>query len=112
MKKFISFPKIGQFRQVIKHVVDSARYFGKDINGDAIFNPTLPVPTLTFEGTVKLHGTNAGVTINRDGEIWAQSRENVISVLQKEVYVIEFEDGTTTMVDNLDNLKIGDIIDV
>jgi len=79
MKKFISFPKIGQFRQVIKHVVDSSRYAGVDENGNAIFDPTKEVPTLTFEGTVKLHGTNAGVTINRDGDMWAQSRENIIS---------------------------------
>ena len=77
--KFISFPKIGQFRQIVKHVVDESRFSGVDENGDAIFDPTLPIPTLTFEGTVKLHGTNAGVTINRDGDIWAQSRKNVIT---------------------------------
>lgn len=80
MKKFISFPKIGQFRNVIKQVVDRARYAGQDENGDTIYDPTLPIPTLTFEGTVKLHGTNSGVNINRKGEIWAQSRTRVISI--------------------------------
>jgi hypothetical protein len=80
MKKFIRFPKIGQFRQVIKAVVDSARYFGNDENGDPIFDATKTIPTLTFEGTVKLHGTNAGVSVNKEGEIWAQSRENIIDI--------------------------------
>ena len=37
MKKFISFPKIGQFRQVIRQVVDSARYFGNEFNNRKIF---------------------------------------------------------------------------
>jgi hypothetical protein len=82
MKKFISFPKIGQFRNIIRAVVDHARFAGLDENGDATFDPTKTIPTLTFEGTVKLHGTNAGVTINREGEMWAQSREHIISIKQ------------------------------
>jgi len=80
MKKFLSFPKIGQFRQAIRHIVDKTRYVGKDDNGKAIYDPSKVPPTLTFEGTVKLHGTNSGVSINRDGEIWAQSRERNISI--------------------------------
>ena len=80
MKKFISYPKIGQFRNTIKHITDRTRYVGKDKNGDAIFDPTISLPTLTFQGTVKSHGTNAGVTMNREGEIWAQSRENIITI--------------------------------
>ncbi len=80
MRKFISFPKIGQFRNTIKTVVEQARFSGIDENGDAIFDPTKIPPTLTFEGTVKLHGTNAGVTINRENEMWSQSRENIISL--------------------------------
>ena len=79
MKKFISYPKIGQFKNVIRHVVDSCRYAGKDDNGDAIFDPTIIPPTLKFKGSVKLHGTNAGVSINREGEIWAQSRTSIIT---------------------------------
>jgi len=115
MKKFISFPKIGQFRQVIKHVVDSARYFGKDENGDAIFNTSLPVPTLTFEGTVKLHGTNAGVTINRNGEMWAQSRENIISVEQDNAgfafFVEKNKDVFTSLFETID-MKDADFLTI
>jgi hypothetical protein len=40
-----------------------------------------PLPTLRFKGTVKLHGTNAGVTFDKSSkEMYPQSRENVISV--------------------------------
>ncbi len=76
----ITFPEIGQFRQVIKLVNDSVRYSGKDENGDAIFDNARILPTLKFTGTVKLHGTNAGVTLTRDGDMYPQSRENVINV--------------------------------
>lgn len=66
MEKFTSI-------ESFKHIVQGTRkYFGK-VNR--------PLPTITFEGTVKLHGTNAGV--RRDhltGELQAQSRENEIFV--------------------------------
>lgn len=81
-RKMITFPEIGQFRQIIKLVHDNTRYSGRDENGDAIYDSSKVLPTLTFTGTVKLHGTNAGVTLTRDGDMYAQSRENVISVEQ------------------------------
>jgi len=49
-----------------------------DENGEAIYDPTLPKPTITFKGTVKIHGTNAAVSYNAK-ELWAQSRENIIT---------------------------------
>lgn len=79
-RKMITFPEIGQFRQVIKTIQDNVRYSGKDENGNAIYDTTKELPTLTFSGTVKLHGTNAGVTLTKDGDIYPQSRENIISV--------------------------------
>ena len=79
-RKMITFPEIGQFRQIIKLVHDNTRYSGRDENGDAIFDAFKRLPTLTFTGTVKLHGTNAGVTLTRNGDMYAQSRENVISI--------------------------------
>lgn len=79
-RKMITFPEIGQFRQIIKTVHDNTRYSGKDENGDAIFDSTKRLPILTFTGTVKLHGTNAGVTLTKDGDMYPQSRENVISI--------------------------------
>lgn len=79
-RRMITFPEIGQFRQIIKLVTDNTRYSGKDVNGDAIYDASKRLPTLRFTGTVKLHGTNAGVTLTKDGDMYPQSRENVISV--------------------------------
>lgn len=79
-RKMITFPEIGQFRQIIKLVHDNTRYSGKDEHGHAIYDPAKILPTLTFKGTVKLHGTNAGVTLTREGDMYAQSRENIITI--------------------------------
>ena len=80
MKKFISFPKIGQYKNVIIDVLNTTRFTGVDENGDAIYDPTILPPTLEFTGTVKLHGTNAGVSYNKEDGIWAQSRRGIISI--------------------------------
>jgi hypothetical protein len=80
MKKMIKFPSIEQFRTVVTNINRHYNYVGLDENGDAIYDHTLPKPTLTFKGTVKLHGTNAAVSYNKNGEFWAQSRENIITV--------------------------------
>lgn len=79
MQKFISFPKIKQFRDIVKHVKDNAHWAGKDENGEPIFDRTRKCPTITFKGTVKLHGTNAAVVRNKDGTIHFQSRSNFIT---------------------------------
>lgn len=79
MKKQISFPSIDQFR-VIADVNRSYNFIGLDENGDAIYDPTKRKPILVFEGTVKLHGTNASVCFNDTSGLWIQSRENEITI--------------------------------
>lgn len=64
------FPSIEAFRSVIRAVRENSAYHGK------------PLPTVEFEGTVKLHGTNAGVRVNADGTVQAQSREREITIEQ------------------------------
>lgn len=64
MEKYAS---IEQFKNVIKHVKDNANYH------------QVPLPTLEFIGTVKLHGTNASVVFNPDMSYVFQSREREIS---------------------------------
>lgn len=76
---FTKFPKIGQFRDVINHVKQKTRFVGLDDAGEALFDATLPLPKMVFEGTVKLHGTNAAVVLNEDGSIHFQSRERIIT---------------------------------
>jgi len=64
----IGFPSINQFRNVVKLVSDRSKYHG------------VPLPKLTFNGSVKLHGTNAGVIKDpMTGEVWCQSREQLIT---------------------------------
>ena len=62
----ISFPSIPQYRDVIKQIQQSAKHH------------VVVTPTVTFKGSVKLHGTNAAVVLGLDGEVYAQSRERVI----------------------------------
>lgn len=79
MKKHISFPSIEQFRNIVANINRQYNFVGLDDKGEAIYDQSLPKPVLTFKGTVKLHGTNAGVCYNAVDGLWAQSRENIIT---------------------------------
>lgn len=65
--EFNKFSKIEQFRNIVKSVRDTCSYHNE------------PLPVLSFSGTVKLHGTNAGVGITSKGEIFCQSRSRIIT---------------------------------
>lgn len=78
MKKHISYPSIEQFRNIVASVNRQHNFVGFDENGEAIYDHNKIKPTLKFKGTVKLHGTNAGVSFN-EGGYWIQSRENIIT---------------------------------
>jgi len=75
----IKFPSIEQFRNVVATINRNFNYVGLDENGEAIYDQSLPKPIITFKGTVKLHGTNAGISYNNEAGVWAQSRENIIT---------------------------------
>ena len=65
---FVKYPKIGQYRNVVKEVSDYCEYHNEEL------------PTITFHGTVKLHGTNAGISFDPStNELQAQSRNRVIT---------------------------------
>jgi len=66
-KTFYKFPSIEQLRQTVRSVKETAKYHERK------------VPTLTFRGTVKVHGTNASVVIVDGKFSHAQSRNNVIT---------------------------------
>jgi hypothetical protein len=63
----IAFPEIQQFRNTIKLVRERA------------FDLNILPPTLTFVGTVKLHGTNASVVFPAVGGYYCQSRSQIIT---------------------------------
>lgn len=68
----IPFPSIEQFRNIRRNVDIYTEVAGK------------PLPKITFEGTVKLHGTNAAISAHSSNpsEFWCQSRERICSPLQ------------------------------
>ncbi len=79
--KHIPYPSIEQFRNAIHKVTNAARQTGVDANGDPVYDHVKVLPVLTYEGTVKLHGTNAAIVKDfLTKEIGFQSRENVITL--------------------------------
>lgn len=78
MKKF---PSIEQFRNVIRSVKADNDFQGQSEDGSAVYNHLTPYPKIEFTGTVKLHGTNAGIVKYKD-RIEFQSRERVLTLQQ------------------------------
>lgn len=78
-KKHISFPSIEKFSTVVANVNRRHNFVGLDENGEAIYDPSKPKPIIKFKGSVKLHGTNAGVCYTQNEGVWYQSRENIIT---------------------------------
>lgn len=87
--KYIPFPSIDRFDTLYSTISRRFSYIGKDLNGDPMYDYNNPKPTLDFKGTVKLHGTNAGVSFYK-GSIWAQSRTRVIKIVDS---LLDIEDN-------------------
>lgn len=79
---FVKYPSIEQYRSIIKQVQFLARFTGElDSNDKPILDPFVKLPTLTFYGSVKLHGTNAGVSLfEGHDDLVFQSRNNILSL--------------------------------
>lgn len=99
-KYFTKFPHIDQYRHVIRQLRERAQYAGKDENGEPIFDSTLPLPTVNFTGTVKIHGTNASVC-QRNNIRWYQSRNGIITPQNDNAGFAQFAENNTTSFDNL-----------
>lgn len=71
---FRKWASIEQFSNVVKQIRQWAKYHG------------VKLPTITYKGSVKLHGTNAAIVMhkNADGnvEVFAQSRERMLTIEQ------------------------------
>lgn len=77
--KHIKFPKIRQFKDCIKEVKSMAEFVRLDEDNNPIFDHDLKKPVIEFTGTVKLHGTHAGIQYNCEtGELVAQSRSQIV----------------------------------
>lgn len=75
----IKYPSIGQFKNTIQEVARKTRFVGIE-DGVPVYNNN-PLPTLTFTGSPKLHGTNSGIRYEKNGTLTPQSRERDLSLL-------------------------------
>ena len=66
--EFNKYPSIDQLRNVVHQVNQICKATQQSL------------PKLTFNGTIKAHGTNAAVCWSREGGTYAQSRKHVITV--------------------------------
>jgi hypothetical protein len=87
--KKISYPSTKQFRDTVRDVTYDTTFNGFDENDQPVFNSLAEKPKILFEGTVKLHGTNAGVSVGQ-GEVWVQSRNRVVNSLTGHMGFAEF----------------------
>lgn len=75
--EFKAYHKIRQFKDVVRDIQFKSNYKGKDENGKPIYEESKK-PTITFKGTVKLHGTNAGICYEPSKGLFAQKRSQLI----------------------------------
>lgn len=78
-EKFYKYPSIEQFRHVVRSVQHQTRYVGVGEDGKPEYDPSKKLPKLSFMVQEKLHGTNSGVVITKEGDVYAQSRTRVIT---------------------------------
>jgi hypothetical protein len=77
--EFKSWNSIEQFRNVCKNVQHKAQFRGMDADGNPIIDRGAKMPMIRYHATVKIHGTNAGILLGKDGTIGFQSRNNIIT---------------------------------
>lgn len=95
------YSKIGKYGSAIRH-----------LKQNCIHNGMVCLPTIRFYGTVKLHGTNAGIKKDREGNISYQSRENVLSFDKDNAgfcnYMLNVESNYRAVSRLFDLLDLGD----
>lgn len=75
----IKYPSTEQFRNVIKNIQNKYRFKGFDENNEPIIDLNETLPTLKFQGTVKVHGTNGSIVMFEDETIYCQSKERTLA---------------------------------
>jgi len=77
----IKFPSIDQYNHTVKNLTKHFHYVGTDPEGTPIYDTFKELPTITFVGTTKLHGTNGAFCYNQiTNDWWCQSRERILSM--------------------------------
>lgn len=80
----VKYHSTGQYRHAVKNIQTKAQFKGLDAEGNAIMDRTAIAPTLSYTGTVKLHGTNASVIIHEDGVISFHSKNNILGSIDSD----------------------------
>lgn len=75
--EFKSYHKIRQFKDVVRDIQHIANFKGIDVDKKPIYEESSK-PTISFKGTVKLHGTNAGICYDPKNGIVAQKRSSFL----------------------------------
>jgi hypothetical protein len=75
--KPIKYGDTEQFRNVVKKVQQMSAYQGEDADGNTIYDYQQDKPTIEFDLSIKLHGTNASVVFTPDGKWYTQSRNGI-----------------------------------
>jgi predicted restriction endonuclease len=75
------FHSTSQFRNVVKHHQEAAKYKGLDLEGLPILDPLGTAPKITYIGTTKLHGTNASIILSEEGIISFHSKNNTLGFM-------------------------------
>lgn len=79
----IPWPKTASLKNIRKEVEKllKPKFSHLDEAGNPVFGePRLKNSTITFTGTVKVHGANASIVVDANGEIYLQSRNNAFAL--------------------------------
>ncbi len=76
--RFIKYPKIRQFRDIIRDIQHNTWFTGLNDQSEPMYNKTLELPTLTVNMSEKIHGSNLAFCMTNT-EHWVQSRKNILT---------------------------------
>lgn len=76
----IKYPSTNQFRNVCQHMVHKHQSVFNETEQRWDIDRTLPLPTVRFAGTVKIHGTNDSIVKYADGRIYFQSKSRILDI--------------------------------
>jgi len=83
--EFKAYHKIRQFKDIVRDIQLNANFKGMGDDGEPIYQDSRK-PILMFSGTVKLHGTNAGVCYTLAKGVVAQKRSSLIPADQLQAH--------------------------
>jgi len=96
MNIFKKFPSIKQFRNTVHAVRERANFQGLDSSGEPIYKDAECYPVISFRGTVKIHGANAGICIDNVGKLTPQTRNCVLLAPSGDYGFYNFVDNLPT----------------